>query len=154
MKIGILGGTFNPPHIGHLILAQEVYQKLWLDKIFFIPMDIAPHKESHNVSSLDRLRMVKLALGKDKRFEVLDLEQVKGSLLMGRVQKEFAYSAATDKGEQKTGSVFAATIEDAKKLLEDLGLISVTLEEVEIGRENPFAPYYTPSIPTINTKTK
>ena len=87
-------------------------------------------------------------------FEVLDLEQVKGSLLMGRVQKEFAYSAATDKGEQKTGSVFAATIEDAKKLLEDLGLISVTLEEVEIGRENPFAPYYTPSIPTINTKTK
>lgn len=87
-------------------------------------------------------------------FEVLDLEQVRGSLLMGRVQKEFAYQAATEKGEQKTGSVFAATMEDAKKILEDMGLISVTLREVEIGRENPFAPYYTPSIPTINTKTK
>lgn len=87
-------------------------------------------------------------------FEVLDLKQVKGSLLMGRVQEEFAYSAATEKGEQKTGSIFAATMEEAKNILEGLGLISVTLEEVEIGRENPFTPYYTLSIPTINTKTK
>ena len=76
-------------------------------------------------------------------FEVLDLEQVKGSLLMGRIQKEFAYQSVTDKGEEKTGSIFAATTEEAKKILEDSGLISVTLEEVGIGRENPFTPYYT-----------
>ena len=47
------------------------------------------------------------------------------------------------KGEEKTGSIFAATTEEAKKILEDSGLISVTLEEVGIGRENPFTPYYT-----------
>ena len=76
-------------------------------------------------------------------FEVLDLEQVKGSLFMERVQKEFSYSAATDKGEQKTGSVFASTTEEAKKILEDIGLILVSLEEIEMGRENPFTPYYT-----------
>ena len=53
-------------------------------------------------------------------FEVLDLKQVTGSLLMGRVQKEFAYSAVTDGGEQRTGSIFAATKEEAQKKLEDL----------------------------------
>ena len=79
-KIGILGGTFNPPHIGHLILAQEVYQKLGLDKIFFIPTNIAPHKESRSVSNLDRLKMVKLAVGKDRRFSVLDLEIKRGGV--------------------------------------------------------------------------
>ncbi len=80
MKIGILGWTFNPPHIGHLILAQEVYQKLELDKILFIPTNIAPHKESHNVLSRDRLKMVKLAVKEDKRFEVLDLELKRGGI--------------------------------------------------------------------------
>ncbi|MCK4917552.1 MAG: nicotinic acid mononucleotide adenylyltransferase, partial [Candidatus Omnitrophica bacterium] len=45
MKIGILGGTFNPPHIGHLVLAQEFVENLGLDKILFIPTNISPHKE-------------------------------------------------------------------------------------------------------------
>lgn len=80
MKIGILGGTFNPPHIGHLILAQEVYQKAGLDKIFFIPTNLPPHKESHNVSARSRLAMVKLAVGDDKRFEVLDWEIKRGGV--------------------------------------------------------------------------
>jgi len=80
MKIGILGGTFNPPHVGHLILAQEVAQKLSLDKIFFIPTNIPPHKESHNVKGSDRLNMVKLAVKEDSRFEVLDLEIKRGGV--------------------------------------------------------------------------
>ncbi|MBU2266201.1 MAG: nicotinate (nicotinamide) nucleotide adenylyltransferase, partial [Candidatus Omnitrophica bacterium] len=79
-KIGILGGTFNPPHIGHLILAQEVYQKLGLDKILFIPTNLAPHKESRNVSGRHRLNMVKIALGKDRRFKVLDIEIKRGGV--------------------------------------------------------------------------
>ena len=80
MKIGILGGTFNPPHVGHLILAQEVAQKLSIDKIFFIPTNIPPHKESHNVKSADRLNMVRLATKEDSRFEVLDLEIKRGGI--------------------------------------------------------------------------
>ena len=62
MKIGILGGTFNPPHLGHLILAQEICQKVGLDKVFFIPTNIPPHKESQNVSAQDRLKMVKFLI--------------------------------------------------------------------------------------------
>jgi nicotinate-nucleotide adenylyltransferase len=80
MKIGILGGTFNPPHVGHLILAQEVYQKLGLDKIFFIPTNIPPHKESHNVRAKDRLTMVQLATKGDKHFKVLNLEIKRGGV--------------------------------------------------------------------------
>ncbi|MDD4183621.1 MAG: nicotinate-nucleotide adenylyltransferase [Candidatus Omnitrophica bacterium] len=80
MRIGILGGTFNPPHVGHLILAQEVAQKLSLDKIFFIPTNIPPHKESHNVNGRDRLSMVKLTIKGDRRFEALDLEIKRGGV--------------------------------------------------------------------------
>lgn len=75
-------------------------------------------------------------------FEILDLEQIKGSLLMERVQEEFTYQLVTNKGEQKSGSIFAASMEEAKKILEDLGLSSITLKKVPIGRENPFIPYY------------
>ena len=78
-------------------------------------------------------------------FEVLDLEQVKGGLLMGRVQKEFVYSAVTSGGEQRTGSIFTATREEAQKILEESGLILATIKEVEIGRKNPFTPYYAPT---------
>jgi len=80
MKIGILGGTFNPPHIGHVILAQEVYQKLGLDRIFFIPTNLPPHKESHNVDAGHRLAMTKLATKADAHFEVLDLEIKRGGV--------------------------------------------------------------------------
>ena len=80
MKIGILGGTFNPPHIGHLILAQEVCQKLGLDRVFFIPTNIPPHKERHHVTAADRLRMTRLTVKGDRRFRVLDLELRRGGV--------------------------------------------------------------------------
>ncbi|MDO8486354.1 MAG: hypothetical protein Q7S77_01490 [Candidatus Staskawiczbacteria bacterium] len=72
---------------------------------------------------------------------ILDLEQVKGSSLMEKIQKEFVYEALTDKNEKKSGSIFAASIEEARKKLQEEKLIEVSLEEVLIGRENPFAPY-------------
>ncbi len=75
-----MGGTFNPPHLGHLILAQEAIQKLELKKIFFIPTNIPPHKESHNVKAQDRLEMIRLAVRGDARFEVLDIEIKRGGV--------------------------------------------------------------------------
>lgn len=74
MKIGILGGAFNPPHIGHLILAQDIFETLGLDKIFFIPTNVSPHKEPSEIDPVKRLEMVKLAIADNKNFEVLDLE--------------------------------------------------------------------------------
>lgn len=61
-KVGILGGTFNPPHIGHLIMANEAYHALFLDEIRFMPNAIAPHKQLADDASMEnRLRMVEIA---------------------------------------------------------------------------------------------
>jgi nicotinate-nucleotide adenylyltransferase len=75
MKIGILGGTFNPVHIGHLILAEEAREKLGLDKIIFVPTSMPPHKDNLNIASAnDRLKMLKLAVASNKYFSVSDIE--------------------------------------------------------------------------------
>ncbi|MBN2831376.1 MAG: nicotinate-nucleotide adenylyltransferase [Candidatus Omnitrophica bacterium] len=75
MKIGILGGTFNPVHIGHLILAEEARDKLGLDKIIFIPANLPPHKDNVDIAdSNTRLKMLKLALKGNKHLAVSDIE--------------------------------------------------------------------------------
>ena len=75
MRIGILGGTFNPVHIGHLILAEEAREKLGLDKIIFVPTALPPHKEDLNIApAADRLKMIKLAIEGNKYFAVSDIE--------------------------------------------------------------------------------
>ncbi len=75
MKIGILGGTFNPIHLGHLILAEEVMNLVGLDKIIFIPCYIPPHKSSKGVIRVtSRLNMVKFAIESNPRFCVSDIE--------------------------------------------------------------------------------
>ncbi|MCK4810199.1 MAG: nicotinate (nicotinamide) nucleotide adenylyltransferase [Candidatus Omnitrophica bacterium] len=80
MKVGILGGTFNPPHIGHLILAQETLDKAGLDRIFFIPTNIPPHKNAILVKAEHRLNMVKLSLKENRNFSLLDLEVKRGGV--------------------------------------------------------------------------
>jgi len=75
IKLGILGGTFNPLHSGHLIVAQEAYLRLRLDKVIFIPAASPPHKPQENlVEAKHRLRMVALTLRNDPRFVVSDME--------------------------------------------------------------------------------
>jgi nicotinate-nucleotide adenylyltransferase len=75
MKIGILGGTFNPIHIGHLILADEVREKLKLQKIIFVPTYVPPHKDRCMLASAsDRYKMIRLAIAKNRYFSVSDIE--------------------------------------------------------------------------------
>ena len=75
MKIGILGGTFNPVHIGHLILAEEAREKIGLDKVIFVPTNLPPHKDEADViSAADRFKMIRLALKGNKHFLVSDVE--------------------------------------------------------------------------------
>ncbi len=78
MKIGILGGTFNPPHTGHLIIAQDILDALKLDKVFFVPTSTSPHKKNNGVDGQARLGMVKLATSGNEAFGILDLEIERG----------------------------------------------------------------------------
>lgn len=62
-KIGLFGGTFDPVHIGHLILATEAFEQLGLDRILLIPAADPPHKQGQRISSVtDRIRMLQLAI--------------------------------------------------------------------------------------------
>ncbi len=74
-KVGILGGTFNPIHIGHLIMAEEAYKHHNLSKIIFIPAHIPPHKHIEDLANANqRYQMVKHAINENSNFEVSDLE--------------------------------------------------------------------------------
>lgn len=74
MKIGILGGTFDPIHIAHINMALEAYKQLELDKIWFMPSFKPPHKSNSITSYQDRLYMLRLALQEYSFFEVCELE--------------------------------------------------------------------------------
>lgn len=81
MNIGIFGGTFNPPHNGHLIIGEHVRERMRLDRILFIPSAISPHKQrEETVSSRDRLEMVRLAIQGNERFAFSDVEIVRGGV--------------------------------------------------------------------------
>lgn len=69
MRLAVLGGSFNPIHIGHLALADEVCVELGYDRIAFVPTFIPPHKTfADTVSAVDRLEMVKRVCQQDDRF--------------------------------------------------------------------------------------
>jgi nicotinate-nucleotide adenylyltransferase len=75
VRIGILGGTFNPPHLGHLICAQEAYLQLGLDRVTLIPARIPPHKPVEDEPGAEhRLELCRLSIRGDERFQVSDLE--------------------------------------------------------------------------------
>jgi len=81
MRIGILGGSFNPTHIGHLIIAECAREVLGLDKVFFIPCNQPPHKSNQTLASVkDRLNMLKLSLKGNPYFEALDNELRRGGI--------------------------------------------------------------------------
>jgi len=74
-RIGLFGGSFNPPHLGHLIMASEICTFLNLEKVVFMPAAQPPHKAvADDVTAEQRLEMTRLAVVGDKRFEVSALE--------------------------------------------------------------------------------
>ncbi|BEP29913.1 nicotinate-nucleotide adenylyltransferase [Helicovermis profundi] len=73
-KVGIMGGTFDPIHYGHLVIAEQVRERFLLDKVIFVPVGKAPHKEGVEVDKFDRFNMVKLAIESNSNFEISSIE--------------------------------------------------------------------------------
>lgn len=71
-RIGIFGGTFDPIHLGHLVIAEQVMDELRLDRVVFVPGGIPPHKEASSIraGAADRLAMVEAAVEGNDRFGV------------------------------------------------------------------------------------
>ena len=79
MKICLFGGTFDPPHIGHLLLAQTIFEEESFDKVLFIPAYQPPHK--NNISPVkDRVNMLKLAVKENPNFEISEIELDRGGV--------------------------------------------------------------------------
>jgi nicotinate-nucleotide adenylyltransferase len=75
VRLGVLGGTFDPPHIGHLLAASDACEALALDKVLFVPAKVPPYKSrTVQASPEQRLEMLVLTLGSDPRFEASRLE--------------------------------------------------------------------------------
>ena len=75
MRLGIFGGTFDPPHVGHLLAASDAFEHLSLDRLVFIPAALQPLKLGRSAApSRDRLAMVRLLTGSDARFETDPVE--------------------------------------------------------------------------------
>jgi nicotinate-nucleotide adenylyltransferase len=69
--LGLLGGTFNPPHIAHLVCAVDALDQLGLDRVELVPVNTPPHKEAHDDPGVDcRLELCALAVGQDERLGV------------------------------------------------------------------------------------
>jgi nicotinate-nucleotide adenylyltransferase len=75
VRLGVLGGTFDPPHIGHLLAASDAVEALALDKLSFVPAAIPPYKaRTVQASPEQRLKMLELTIAEDPRFEASRLE--------------------------------------------------------------------------------
>jgi len=74
-RVGILGGTFDPVHYGHLVIAEQVRETLQLDRVLFVPNALPPHKLDERVTpAADRIAMVELAIAGNPAFAVSRVE--------------------------------------------------------------------------------
>lgn len=80
-RIGVFGGSFDPVHIGHLIIAQDALEQLELDRVIFVPAAISPHKQDQQpTEGRHRFEMLKRATADNLKFEVSDLELLRGGV--------------------------------------------------------------------------
>ena len=79
MKICLFGGTFDPPHIGHLLIAQTVFEAEKFDKVIFVPANKPPNKKAFSCQAI-RVEMLKLAVEGNPNFEISDIEIERGGI--------------------------------------------------------------------------
>lgn len=138
IRIGIMGGTFDPIHNGHLVLAEQIRTRFTLDKIYFIPVGNAPHKKNTTKSTkYDRLNMTKLAIESNVNFEISDIEIKKESVSYTidtvRELKELIH--AEDKLYFITGAdaiLLIDTWKDYKELFELVTFIGATRPGISV----------------------
>lgn len=105
MRVGIFGGTFDPVHNGHLRAAEEVRETFSLEKIYFVPVFIPPHKKDQQVTGVeDRLAMLRLATKGNNFFKLSEVEARRGGIsysmdtinVMGKKFRELYYLIGAD----------------------------------------------------------
>jgi nicotinate-nucleotide adenylyltransferase len=156
-KIGILGGTFNPIHAGHLLLAEEVKEKLGLDHVIFIPCFLPPHKNSRDLpSAKHRLNMVKLAVSDNNDFKVSTIEIDRGGRSYS-IDTMHELATSYEKGTRFyfiIGSDSVATLSSWKsidKLIKMCIIVAVGRPGYKNGRKKGVKTLDLPTIPVSST---
>lgn len=155
MKIGILGGTFDPPHIGHLIIAEEVRIALELAEVWFIPTNQPPHKENATVTATMRFEMLEIAIQTNPYFKVNQIE-------LNRTGKSYTFDTIESLKKQYPEAEFyfiigADMIEYLPKwyriddLIELITFIGVNRSNYKIESQYPFIPVKVPMIDVSST---
>jgi nicotinate-nucleotide adenylyltransferase len=130
-RLGILGGTFNPPHIGHLVCAQEALLQLELDKVVFVPVGQAPHRGIEDDPGPEaRLELVELAIADDDRFASSRIElDREGPSYTSDTLREMRSAAPEDELFLILGGDQAATLPAWHEPEEVLSLATVAVVE-------------------------
>ena len=146
MKIGFLGGSFDPLHLGHLLIAQDALEGLRLDRVDFIPAAVSPLKTRElTASPAQRREMVRLAIEGDARFGVLDLELRRGGT-------SYTVDTVRELGRRFPGAALYWVLgtDQAQRLAEwkDIGELVRLVEFVHLARPG-LAGAEVPSIPGL-----
>src|SRR6185436_16144022 len=81
MRLGIFGGTFDPVHYGHLLLAESCREQLKLDQVWFLPAAVPPHKQANEITpGTQRVEMLELAIGGQESFDICRYEIERGGV--------------------------------------------------------------------------
>ena len=130
-RVGILGGTFNPPHVGHLICAQEALTQLGLDRVVLMPVFAPPHKDVANDPGPDvRLKLCVLATEDDPQLEVSDIEiEREGTSYTVDTLRELHETAPDDELTLIVGADVAQALPDWHEPEEVLSLARIAVTE-------------------------
>ena len=138
MRLGVLGGVFNPPHIGHLVLAQEALARLELDRVVLVPVAEAPHRAiEQDPGGQARLHMCELATAADERLGVsrVELDRAGPSYTVDTL-RALGERAPDDELVLLLGGDQAAALAEWREPEEVLRLATVAVvERGEAGRE-------------------
>lgn len=141
-RVGILGGAFNPPHVGHLCLAQEAQARLGLDRVLLIPIGEAPHRSLEaDPGAAERLRLTQLAVEGDDRLVASALEVERpGTSYTVETLRALRESAPADELTLILGADQALALGEWHEPGEVLGLARVAVaERGGVGREDVVA---------------
>lgn len=162
LKIGILGGTFNPIHSTHLYIANTAYQEMQLDQVWFMPNKLPPHKQNEDILCVeDRVEMIKLAIQDVQYFKLntieLELEGLSYTIhTMQRLKKAYP--------QHKFQMIIGADMVEYLPHWHDIDTLVQLISFIGVGRpgwtldiqQHPYAKYVHPveSIPSPISSTK
>lgn len=135
MKIGILGGTFNPIHHGHLLIGSFVYECMGLDKLIFMPAGRPPLKEGQ-ADFYHRYKMVDLAIKGDERFDLTDIEN--------KEEPSYTYNTLKELKSRTQDDLYFIMGADSLESIEKWYRYEDLLREnkiIVVGRKGSIEPY-------------